>query len=150
MKRLFLASVASNVLTQFVELLDCPPSELTVAFIPTAADLYLDRSFMISYRNKLEELGFKVLDMNIAGQSKESLQEQLKDVDIIFVAGGNTFYLLEKVLASGFDEIVKDHIALGKWYVGSSAGSCLAGASIEPLKLFDNPAQAPNLSLLTD
>lgn len=145
MKKLFLTSVACNVLDKFVELLDCPPSELTVAFIPTAADVYENKSFVDNDRNKLSELGFKILDVNINGKTEEILQEQLKDVDIIFVAGGNTFYLLEKTIASGFDKIVKNLIKNGKYYIGSSAGSVLAGLTIEPVKLLDNPSKAPNL-----
>lgn len=145
MKKLFLTSVACNVLDKFVELLDCPPSDLTVAFIPTAADVYENKSFVDDDRNKLSELGFKILDININGKSEEILQEQLREVDIIFVAGGNTFYLLEKTLASGFDKVVKKLVENGKYYIGSSAGSVLAGLTIEPVKLLDDPSKAPNL-----
>jgi len=145
MKKLFLTSVAYKVLDKFVELLDCPPSKLTVAFIPTAADVYENKSFVDDDRNKLLELGFKILDVNINGKTKEILQEQLKDVDIIFVAGGNTFYLLEKTIASGFDKIVKNLVENGKYYIGSSAGSVLAGLTIEPVKLLEDSSKAPNL-----
>ena len=145
MKKLFLTSVACKVLDKFVELLVCPPSDLTVAFIPTAADVYENKSFVDDDRNKLSELGFKILDINIAGKTEETLQEQLKDIDIIFVAGGNTFYLLEKTLASGFDKIVKKLVESGKYYIGSSAGSVLAGLTIEPVKLIDDPSKTQNL-----
>lgn len=145
MKKLFLTSVACNVLYKFVELLDCSPSDLTVAFIPTAADVYEDKSFVEDDRNKLTELGFKILDMNITGKTEEVLQEQLKNIDIIFVAGGNTFYLLEKLIESGFDKIIKTLVERGKYYIGSSAGSILAGLSIKPVKLLDDPSKAPNL-----
>ena len=145
MKKLFLASIACNVLDKFVERLDCPPSDLTVAFIPTAADVYENKFFVDNDRNKLSELGFKIIDINIAGKTKKILQEQMKDVDIIFVAGGNTFYLLEKALASGFNKIVKQLVENGKYYIGSSAGSVLAGLSIEPVKTLDDPSKAHNL-----
>jgi dipeptidase E len=145
MKKLFLTSVACKVLDKFVELLDCPPSDLTVAFIPTAADVYENKSFVDDDRNKLSELGFKILDINITNKTEEILQEQMKDIDIIFVAGGNTFYLLEKALASGFDKIVKKLVESGKYYIGSSAGSVLAGLTIEPVKLLDDPSKAQNL-----
>jgi dipeptidase E len=145
MKKLFLTSVACNVLDGFVKLLDCPPSDLTVAFIQTAADVYENKSFVDDDRNKLSELGFKILDINITGKTEEILQEQLKDIDVIFSAGGNTFYLLEKVLASGFDKIAKKLVENGKYYIGSSAGSVLAGPTIEPVKLLDDPTKAQNL-----
>jgi len=145
MKKLFLASNAYKVLDKFVELLDSPPSDLIVAFIPTAADVYKDKTFIDEDRNKLTELGFKILEINISGKTEKTLREKFKDVDIIFVAGGNTFYLLEKTLSSGFDKIIKEHVKKGKYYIGSSAGSVIAGTSIEPVKPIDDPTKAPNL-----
>jgi len=145
MKRLYLTSVAYKVLDKFVEMLDCPPSNLTVAFIPTAADIYEDKSFVEEDKNKLIDLEFKVIEINIAGKTKEILKEQLQKVDIIFVAGGNAFYLLKKALDSGFDKIVKKLVKEGKYYIGSSAGSVLAGLTLEPVKSLDDPSKAPNL-----
>ena len=145
MKKLFLTSSAYQVLDKFVELLDRSPSELTIALVPTAADTYENKPFVEKDRNKLLELGFKVIDINIVGKNEEELKELFKNIDIIFVAGGNTFYLLEQTRASGFDKIVEEHINQGKWYIGSSAGSILACPSIEYIKLLDNPQDAPNL-----
>jgi dipeptidase E len=119
-----------------------------VAFIPTAADVYTNKYFVEDDRNKLAELGFKIFDVNITDKTQKDLQKLLKTADIIFVAGGNTFYLLEKAIESGFDKIVKMHVKKGKYYIGSSAGSVLAGASIEPVKLLDDPSKAPNLKSL--
>lgn len=145
MKRLFLASEARNVLDRFVELFQLNPNELTVGFIPTAADVYSDRSFVEEDRDKLLELGFKVTEISISGRSEEGLREELEEVDIIFVAGGNTFYLLEKAINSGFYNIARDMVENGKYYVGSSAGSVLAGTTIEHAKDMDNTEEAPGL-----
>lgn len=145
MKKLFLASAASNVLDEFVELLDKEPSEYKVAFVPTAADMYEDKWFVAADRDKLIALGFNVIDININGKDKEALEKEFKTIDIIFVAGGNTFYLLEKTRESGFDKIIKKFVEQGKYYIGSSAGSVLAGVSIAPAKFADDPSEAPNL-----
>jgi hypothetical protein len=56
MKRLFLSSIASKVLNKLPELLDCKPSDLTVAFIANAADLYTDKWFVDDDKSKLIEL----------------------------------------------------------------------------------------------
>jgi dipeptidase E len=146
MKKLFLTSTAYKVLDKFMELIDYPSSTITVGFIPTAADVYEDKYFVDNDRNKLVELGFKLLDINIAGKTEKILEEELKGVDILFIAGGNVFYLLEKTLLSGFDNIIRKHVENGKWYVGSSAGSVLVGPSIEPINLLDDPRHAPNLT----
>ncbi|MEI6773611.1 MAG: hypothetical protein WCL18_02010 [bacterium] len=56
MQKLFLTSVASKVLNKFIDMIDRPPSDLTVAFIPTASDVYENKSFVENDRNKLVEL----------------------------------------------------------------------------------------------
>lgn len=145
MKKIFLTSSASNVLDKFVELFDCSPSDLIVAFIPTAADEYENKYFVDEDRNKLIELWFKILEINIARKTKKILQEKLSNVDIIFVAWWNTFYLLEKTLESWFNEIIKEHVKKGKYYIGSSAGSILVWLSLEPIKLMDDPSKAQNI-----
>jgi len=146
MQKLFLTSVASKVLNKFIDMIDRPPSDLTVAFIPTASDVYENKSFVENDRNKLVELWFKIFDINIAGKNESFLEKHLENVDILFVAGGNTFYLLEKAIASWFDKIVKKLVKNWKHYIGSSSGSVIAGTSIEHVKLLDDSSKWPNLT----
>jgi dipeptidase E len=145
MKRLFLTSIFANVIEKFIEILPSPPDQLTAAFIPTAADPYEDKWFIDKDRNKLKERGFHLKDVDIKGKSKGELIAELEGMDIVFVAGGNTFYLLEKAKESGLYEIVKESVEKGVIYVGSSAGTILAGPTIEPAKDLDDPSQAPGL-----
>jgi len=146
MKKLFLASVARNTLNKFVESLDRLPSELKVAFVPTAGKILTDNWFVAEDRNKLVALGFKVIDVNLEGKTKNQLLEEMNDIDIIFVAGGNTFYLLQETRKSGFDQIIKSFVGKGGIYIGSSAGTLIAGPSIELAKDIDNQKEAPELT----
>ncbi len=130
-KRLLLTSQASAVLDVLKELLPISSKKLKVGFIPTAANPYPDKPWMEKDKQKLAELGLEVFDVDINNKSKEELRNLLKNIDILFVAGGNTFYLLEKVRTSGFDEVAKELIDKGVLYIGSSAGSCLTGPTIE-------------------
>jgi dipeptidase E len=147
MKRLFLASFVAYSIDKFIKSFKLTPKELTVAFVPTAGDTYeeKDRGFVVEDRGKLLEKDFKVKDVDIKGKTKEKLMEELKCVDIIFVGGGNTFYLLKKTRESGFDEAVKEKVEDGAIYVGSSAGAVLVGPDIEPVRAMDHPEKAPNL-----
>lgn len=145
MGKLFLASVVSNVIDKFIETLSESPDKLKVAFIPTAADPYEDKWFVENDRNKLKERKFNLKEIDIKGKSKQELENILKDIDIIFVAGGNTFYLLEKGRESGFDEIVKKLVRKGVIYVGSSAGAVFVCPTIEPIKTLDDPSKASSL-----
>jgi dipeptidase E len=49
---------------------------------------------------------------------------------MLFVGGGNTFHLLEHVVANGFMDPVRRFLAAGGSYYGGSAGAVLAGDSI--------------------
>jgi len=144
--RLFLTSKASAVLDKIMPLLPKPTKELKVAFIRTAANPYPEKPWADDDRNRLVELGFQIIDFDIAGKDKKEIRDVLSKVDIIFVAGGNTFYLLKKARESGFDEVAKKLIAEGKIYIGSSAGSIIVGPNIEPVKYFDDPNVAQSKS----
>jgi dipeptidase E len=139
MKRLFLTS---NGLSAFASFVGKDPKTVNIGFVPTAADLYQDKWFVERDRKFLFEKGFKIIDVNI----KDGFQlEKLNDVDVIYIAGGNTFYLLEKAVESGALELIKILVNKGKLYAGSSAGAIFAGPSIEPVTLLDDPKDAPNL-----
>ena len=51
--------------------------------------------------------------------------------DIIFVEGGNTFYLLKAMRACNFEKIIRKLLKEGKVYIGASAGSIVAGKTIK-------------------
>lgn len=146
MRKLFLTSVAAEVLDKITPLLPKEPEKLKVAFVPTGAEVYGDVSWLSEDRDKLLNMGFSVEDVSISEHNKESLKNKLKDFDIIFVSGGNTFYLLQEARKSGFDEVVKDLISSGTIYIGSSAGSVLLAPTIEYVKDFDDPKDAPDLT----
>lgn len=141
--KLFLTSAAANVLDKIVPMLEKKPSDLKVLFIPTAGDLYRDRApWLWTDRNKLVALGFKVKDFDIRDKSEGDIRKTLSQSDIIFVAGGNTFYLLQKAIESGFYKIIKEFISSDKIYIGSSAGSCIAGPDLAPIAPVDDPEKA--------
>ncbi len=148
MKRLFLASFAAYTLDKLIDNFNLTPKNLHLAFIPTAADPYPPekKGFVKEERDALVQKGFKVRDVDINRKTKDKLEKELKDIDVVFVGGGNTFYLLEKTRESGFDEIVTRLVDKGVVYIGSSAGSVLAGPDIEPVSSLDDPEKAPNLA----
>jgi dipeptidase E len=146
MQKLFLASYAVVTLDLIKPLLPKPAHQTPVAFITTAADPYEDKSFLELDRNKLLEMGFSVTDVDLKVTQNSELEKILNAVELIFVAGGNTFYLLDQARKSGFAAIVKKCIENGTIYVGSSAGSALCCPTIEHAKEFDDPALAPDLN----
>lgn len=143
---LFLASIASNVLEEIASNLGRDPRGLRVAFVPTASNPSQDKEGVNDDRKKLVDLGFEIIDVDIAAVTHESLRQALTDCDVIFVAGGNTFYLLQESNKSGFSELLPKFVRSGKPYIGSSAGSVLVGPTVQPIELMDDPAAAPDLT----
>lgn len=107
------------------------PSKLKVAYVTTAAKVEESKDFVERDRKVLLDLGFPLEEVDVEGQSRATLAKLLGGRDIIFVQGGNTFYLLKQVRKSGFDKVVKDLIGRGIAYIGVSAGSYIACPTIE-------------------
>lgn len=86
--------------------------------------------------------GANVDRYDISGQSKDAVTERVKNADIIFIAGGNTFYLLEHLKKCDLKSILSQDWAYQKIYIGSSAGSVVTGLDIDFMKEMDDPARA--------
>src|SRR3989344_4372382 len=132
MKILFLTSTGlpKEIRGSFLKVLPKEPKDLKVAFIPTAAELDADKWYVDIARNELLEIGFPVEDVDLKIDPKV-LKQKLEKSDVIYINGGNTFYLLEQVKKSGLDKYLEELINNGKIYIGSSAGSVLVGPNIE-------------------
>lgn len=108
------------------------PAFASVGFVTTAGDPYAERPWIDADRAALVGLGYEVVDVDLKHKTADALREELRGRDVLFVAGGNTTYLARHADASGFAEVVRELLAEGKRYVGSSAGSILAGPTVEP------------------
>ncbi|MFH1173014.1 MAG: Type 1 glutamine amidotransferase-like domain-containing protein [bacterium] len=133
MPTLFLTSAGLPPETRehFLSLLDKKPADVVVAFIPTAAWPEKNHEYIQLAKNELRELGInRIKEVDLKSENKQSLLEKLADCDVIYVNGGNTFYLLEQARKSGFTEIIRSLLDQGKIYLGVSAGSYLACPTI--------------------
>lgn len=131
--KLFLTSAGLPKETRnyFLKLLNKKPNHITAAFIPTAADPYEDKWFMEKDKEFINEIGMQIQEIDLKNENKNSLLSKLSNIDVIYLSGGNTFYLLNWIRKSGFDQIINQLLEEGKIYVGSSAGSMVAGIDIE-------------------
>ncbi|NOZ46450.1 MAG: type 1 glutamine amidotransferase-like domain-containing protein [Chlorobi bacterium] len=129
--------------------LGCLPEKLSIGsrilFVPNAGDPYDDPYFVKDDLNRLKKLGYIVEELNLT-DNPSSFEQRLSDnVDALFIAGGNTFYLLSLIIKSGFDIVLKKWISSNKTYIGASAGAVILGPSIEPIVTLDDPSEAPEL-----
>ncbi|MFL5452404.1 MAG: dipeptidase PepE [Myxococcales bacterium] len=100
-----------------------------VAFVPFA--LFDPDAYAAKVRARFQPMGF---DLRTVGDSFD-------DFDAIFVGGGNTFRLLKALQDRDLIEPIRRRVLAGMPYVGSSAGSIVAGPSLKTTK--DMPIVQP-------
>ena len=103
-----------------------PFAELKIAFIPSAAygDPSDDKSWLIKDMHRLIERGATVAVISLADLTSEEIAEQLEPVDVIFVGGGQTFYLSWLMQQKGMFDLLPELLKT-KVYAGISAGSMI-------------------------
>ena len=83
-----------------------------------------------------------IIDLRHYFGRRDALKEVLARHQVIWSLGGNAFLLRRAMRDSGFDESLTDLLRDGLVYSGWSAGACVAGASLRPIALMDDPHQA--------
>jgi len=135
--KLFLTSAGlpPETTEEFLKLLGKKPEETTLCFITTASHPEENKGYVEKDRERLSDLGFKVTELDLKEENEESLKNKLGNFDVIFVEGGNTFYLLKYIRESGFDKVLKPFLDKGGIYLGVSSGTMVAGLNIESANL---------------
>lgn len=116
-----------------------------IGFIATASELEENRDYMYKDREDLAQMNYRVIDINISKERKQNILKKFKVVDSIFVAGGNSFYLLQQLIIKDVLQELKE-FANNKIYIGSSAGACITCPSIDYAQKLDDKAKAPLLN----
>ncbi len=142
MKRLFLASSGLEAIKTFV---GSEPSTVKLLFIPTAGNLDENIWWIDKDRDVLSKMGFIITELDIEKVSMQEMEDKLKDSNIVYIAGGNTFHLLKTLRQSGFDKLLTDYVNNGGLYAGASAGALVAGVDIEPVSSIDEPEKVEGL-----
>jgi len=117
----------------FLTLLSKQSKDIRVSFVTTAAlGEEKNPQWLTIYRDQLKSLGISnIEDLDIRGKTYELLQNILCEKDIIFMNGGNSFYLLKWIKESSFDNLLPRLLNKGVIYVGVSAGSYICCPTIE-------------------
>ena len=145
MKKILLVSMLCNV-TGLLKKAEPDLNGKTVTYIPTAAIAEEIEGMAEAETRMLEELGLTVDELEVSTASKDNVREKLAKNDMIFVGGGNTFFLLQELKRSGADQIIAREVAKGKLYIGESAGAIAACPDIGYSAEMDVPGKAPELT----
>lgn len=122
---------------KFLSLINKPVQQIKIIFIPTASRTAEELKYVAVSKQELLALGILEQNIKTLNLDERVLVDEVFDSDVLYVCGGNTFYLLQRVNAVGFAEVIKKFVALDKLYVGVSAGSILAGPDIGIAGPFD-------------
>ena len=145
MKNLFLASYFSDVANLFVEYTKNTCAGKRVVFILAAKNPAKLPFFVVSDKETLEKLGLIIDELELSGASQDEVESKITNADYVFLAGGNTFFLLQELKRTGADKLITEHINKGKIYFSTSAGSIVVSKDIEYIKHFDSLKAAPKL-----
>ncbi|MEF9984732.1 MAG: Type 1 glutamine amidotransferase-like domain-containing protein, partial [Oscillospiraceae bacterium] len=145
MKKLFLASSFKEVADIFAKF-ETDLNGKTVTFIPTASIVEEDAFYVNSEKNELQKLGITVDVLEVSTATAEEIQTKIKNNNFIYIAGGNTFYLLQELKRTGADKLIIEEVNAGKLYIGVSAGTMVASKNIKYSEAMDSIEKAPNLT----
>ena len=145
MKRILLVFMMHNV-TDLFQSVEPNLQGKTVTYIPTAAIAEEIEGMAQEETKMLERLGLAVDELEVSTAPRERIEESLTKSDMIFVGGGNTFFLLQELKKSGADQILIREVNKGKLYVGESAGAVVAAPDIGYSAQMDCPGKAPELT----
>ena len=106
-----------------------------VLFFPFA--LFDRDAYAATAKSRFAAMGYSVASAHEVGDAGKALEES----DAIFIGGGNTFRLLKALQDLDFIEPIRNRVRNGTPYIGSSAGSNVAGPTIKTTK--DMPIVQP-------
>ena len=131
MKKMLLASTSTIYGQKYLEYLQDEIKTLfsgckKILFVPYARPSGISH---LEYTEKVKGV-FNILNLEIIDYTNEDLKESLEKCDGIFIGGGNTFLLLNKLYQFSLIDILKNKIDSGIPYLGTSAGTNICGMTI--------------------
>lgn len=129
MKKILLTSAGFEnkvIENKFIELLNKDIGESKALFITTAA---VEPDAIMVLPKCLEDLlncGILKKNITVYDMHKLITFEEIKKYDAVYVCGGNTSYLVDRINEVGFKKIIDQFIENGGIYIGVSAGSVAA------------------------
>lgn len=132
--KLFLTSscISENLREPFIQFLRKSPEQIKLYFIPTATDIEENKFYTCKSLDDFSAIGINPIWYSLRFKTKQQILIELADADVIWIGGGNTFYLLDVMRKTGAMEIIGDLVRnKGVMYGGTSAGTIISTPSIE-------------------
>jgi dipeptidase E len=123
----------NQIITSFLNFTDGERSHLKSVIITTASEQKERNKYAIKAKNDFHEMGFKIADFIDIEYEDPS---RLTQYDVIYISGGNPYYLLFHLKKSGADRILSHLAERNIIIVGVSAGALSLGPNINVVNYF--------------
>ncbi len=132
MKKIILTSTGfdnENIKNKFISLLDKNINDVRILFVITAANNPDAIRILSNCLDDLTNCGIPDENITVYDMHKLISQNKINDYDAIYVCGGSTKYLTERIKELNIKPVIDKFIEKGGIYIGVSAGSICASGS---------------------
>lgn len=119
---------------EFLKLVNKKPAEIRILFVVTPLKFLKRNKYIKRLFKKLKVVNIPEKNITFFTLDRKASKEDLKNIDVVFVFGGNTFDYLDRIRKTGLDKLIKSFVKKGGVYLGLSAGSYVACPTIEAAK----------------
>lgn len=142
MKKILLTSTGfdnENIMNKFIDLLNVDVKDAKVLFIITAANDPDAVRILSGCLDDLTKCGITDNNITVYDMHKLISQEEINKYDAIYVCGGSTKYLVDRISELNIKPVIDKFIENGGIYIGVSAGSvCASGKYKDGLGFIEN------------
>ncbi|MDP3989127.1 MAG: Type 1 glutamine amidotransferase-like domain-containing protein [bacterium] len=121
----------NSIANALFELVGKKPEDTKIVFIPTASNIEAgDKDWFINDLVNLQKRNFAEIDIaDISAVDRKIWEPKLRNADVLFFEGGNTYHLMDWVQKSGLKDLLPE-LLKDKVYVGLSAGSMITNPDL--------------------
>ena len=142
MKKIILTSTGfdnENIMNKFIEILNVDVKNAKILFIITAANDPDAVRILSGCLDDLTKCGITDNNITVYDMHKLISQEEINKYDAIYVCGGSTKYLVDRIKELNIKPVIDKYIENGGIYIGVSAGSvCASGKYKDGLGFIEN------------
>lgn len=109
----------------FMKMIEKDLSEVKALFIPTAAIDAGAIEVLPKCMNDLLQCGIQNKNIKVFDLHTGMELAELQQYDVVYLCGGNTSYLLERINETGFNATLMEYIRANGMVIGVSAGSLI-------------------------
>ncbi|MFJ7975915.1 Type 1 glutamine amidotransferase-like domain-containing protein [Peribacillus sp. NPDC096379] len=133
--------------SRFLQCFETKPEDARISIITTASiNEKSNNEFALKILRDFHEMGMKnVRFVDIEFEEPETLRQS----DVIYLNGGNPFYLLHHLKRSGADKVIREFVQNGGLLIGVGTGSIVLGPDIKLMQHFSPEMDSVGLDDLT-